>query len=59
MAVSAVFVISEMAHLRMNELLIIGFILGVHKRSRHDMVKKEKMDRIFKDKCCIAISLWL
>ena len=29
MAVSAVFVISEMAHLRMNELLVIGFILGV------------------------------
>ena len=41
----------------MDELLVIGFKLGVPGRSRHDMVKKEKMDRIFKEKCCIAISL--
>ena len=43
----------------MDELLVIGFKLGVPGRSRHDMVKKEKMDRIFKEKCCTAISLWL
>ena len=57
MAIFAAFVISEMAHLRMNELLVIGFKLGVHKRSQHDMVKMEKMDRIFKYKCCIAFLL--
>ena len=43
----------------MDELLVVGFKLGVPRRSRHDMVKKEKMDWIFKEKCCIAISLWL
>ena len=42
-----------------DEFLVIGFKLGVPKRSQHDMVKKEKMDKIFKDKCCIAISLRL
>ena len=36
---------------------VIGFKLGVHKRNQHDMVKKEKMDRIFKYKCCIAFLL--
>ena len=41
----------------MDELLVIGFKLGVPGRSRHDMVKKEKMDRIFKYKCCIAFLL--
>ena len=43
----------------MDELLVIGFKLGVPERSQHDTVKKEKMDRIFKEKCCISISLWL
>ena len=50
MAVAAVFVISEM---------VIGFKLGVPEKRKHDMVKKETMDRILKDKYCVAISLWL
>ena len=50
MAIAVVFVISEM---------VIGFKLGILERRKHDTVKKEKMDRILKDKCCVAISLWL
>ena len=50
MAVATVFVISEM---------VIGFKLGVPERRKHDTVKKEMMDRILKDKCYVAISLWL
>ena len=50
MTVAIVFVIFEM---------VIGFKLGVPERRKHDMVKKETMDRILKDKCYVAISLWL
>ena len=50
MAIAVVFVISEM---------VIGFKLGILERRKHDTMKKEKMDRILKDKCCVAISLWL
>ena len=50
MTMAAVFVISEM---------VIGFKLGVPKRRKHDTVKKETMDWILKDKCCVAISLRL
>ena len=55
MIVAAVLVISEMAHLRMSWWSLVSNLVY----PKDDEIKKEKMDQIFKDKCCIAISLWL
>ena len=55
MAVASVLVISEMAHLRMGWWSLVSNLVY----PKDDVMKKEKIDWIFKNKCCIVISLWL
>ena len=55
MVVAAVIVISELAHLRMSWWSLVSNLVY----PKDDAMKKEKINQIFKDKCCIAISFWL